>query len=115
TTSRHQARTSPPPTPSARPVGPSPSTRNKRKTPAPPVRGPAPGSAKCSALVGGELGEQVLGGLHALAPDRPGDDLGGVDPVPVALGDVGALLEQPVGQRGGLQAQGQELVVLDDQ
>src|SRR6266581_7554563 len=71
-------------------------------------------ASKGAAFVG-QLGDEVLGGLHALAPDRTGDDLAGVDAVAVAAGDLLALLQQAVRQRGGLQAEGQELVVADDQ
>ncbi|MBC3839336.1 winged helix-turn-helix transcriptional regulator [Streptacidiphilus sp. 4-A2] len=48
-----------------------------------PTRTAPEGPACCSGLPAGggrELGDQVRGGFHALAPDRPGDDLAGVDP-----------------------------------
>src|SRR5215475_11224085 len=56
----------------------------------------------------GDLGHEVLGRRHSLAPHRPSDDLGGVGAVLVLLRDMGDLVEQAVGQRGRVQAEGQE-------
>src|SRR5512135_730924 len=66
-------------------------------------------------LLAGQLDHQVVGGLHAGLPDRASNDLGGVGPVRVVLRDLGALPEQPLGQGGRLEAEGEELVVADDQ
>jgi hypothetical protein len=48
------------------------------------------------------FGDQVLSSLHSLPPDRPRDDLSDACSVAVPLGDLYHLVEQDVGQFGGL-------------